>query len=265
MNHWKVGKLKNVISSVTSVSNVRPSMISLSFCLLVRSDSIQQQGYKEITLMISPDGKRFDTLEKAKDYMEEQRNKKQSSMNEMLRRLFEAEDTPLAMSESARCRRKYMARKNPFRNLRQRTLENNHVQHASQEENTIKYQKYLATKKRALRKSKKMSAQESINNTQNVNIIIEDMDRETHFRVKRTTLMKKLRKSYSGIVGVPMTSVKFTYKGQRIHNDDTAHALEMDEDAVIKVNKKQSSTHLRYLKRERTSERNRKLKKSKGL
>ena len=194
MNHWKVGKLKNVISSVTSVSNVRPSMISLSFCLLVRSDSIQQQGYKEITLMISPDGKRFDTLEKAKDYMEEQRNKKQSSMNEMLRRLFEAEDTPLAMSESARYRRKYMARKNPFRNLRQRTLENNHVQHASQEENTIKYQKYLATKKRALRKSKKMSAQESINNTQNVNIIIEDMDRETHFRVKRTTLMKKTQK-----------------------------------------------------------------------
>ena len=287
--------LKNVISSVTLVWNVCSSMISLSFGLLVRSVSIQhlvymsimqiqtqvhflsqvlpkdwkviraRHGYNEITLMISPDGMKFDTLEKANDYMEEQKNKKQSSKGEMFRRLFEAEDTPLALSESARYRRKYMARKNPFRNLRQRTLEKNHVHNASQEETTIKYQKYLSTKKRELRKSKKMSAQESINNTQNVNIIIVDGDRDTHFRVKRTTLMKKLRKSYSEIVGVPMTSVKFYYKGQRIQNDDTAHALEMDEDAVIKVNKKQSSTHLRDLKRERTSERKRKLKKSKGL
>ena len=113
-----------------------------------------RHGYNEITLMISPDGKKFDTLEKANDYLEEQRNKKQSSKNEMLRRLFEAEDTPLAMSESAIYKRKYMARKSPFRNLRQRTLEKNHVHNASQEETTIKYQKYLAKKKRELKKSK---------------------------------------------------------------------------------------------------------------
>ena len=224
-----------------------------------------RHGYNEITLMISPDGKKFDTLEKANDYMEEQKTKKTSIKGEMFRRLFEAEDTPLAISESARYRRKYMARKNPFRNLRQRTLEKNHVQHASQGETTIKYQKYLAKKKKEVRKSKEMSAQENTNNTQNVNIIILDVDRETHYRVKRTTLIKQLRKSYSERVGVPMKSVKFYYKGQRIHNDDTAYALEMDEYAVIKVNKKQSSTHLRDLKRDKTSERKRELKKSKGL
>ena len=224
-----------------------------------------RHGYNEITLMISPDGKKFDTLEKANDYMEEQKNKKQSTKSEMFRRLFEAEDTPLAMSESAIYKRKYMARKNPFRNLRRRTLEKNHVHTASQEETTRKYLKCLAKKKRELRKSKEISVQNRINNTQNVNIIVVDVDRETHFRVKTTTLMKKLRKSYSEIVDVPMTSVKLYYKGQRIHNDDTAHALEMHEDAVIKVNRKQSSTHVRGLRRDRTSERRRKLKKFKGL
>ena len=113
-----------------------------------------RHGYNEITLMISPDGKKFDTLEKANDYMEEQKNKKQSWKSEMFRRLFEAEDTPLAISESARYRRKYMAKKNPFRNLRLRTLEKNHSQSASQGETTIQYQKYLAKKKRELKKSK---------------------------------------------------------------------------------------------------------------
>ena len=114
-------------------------------------------GYNEITVMISPEGKKFDTLEGANDYMEEQRKKtkcRRIKEKEILRRLFEAEDTPLAMSEAAKYKRKHMARKNPFRNLRQRTLEKNHVQSSSLEETTLKYQKYLAKKKRELKKAK---------------------------------------------------------------------------------------------------------------
>ena len=113
-----------------------------------------RHGKQEISLMISPDGKKFDSLEKANDYLEELKNKKQSRRGELLRRLFEAEDTPLALSESAQYKRKYMANKSPFRNLRKRTLEKNHIMNASQEQTTINYQKYLTKRKKMLKKSK---------------------------------------------------------------------------------------------------------------
>ena len=120
-------------------------------------------GKAVISLIISPNGKKFETLQKAHEYMEEERVKAKKrrdtsrpEKSEVMRRLFEAEDTPLALSESARYKRKYMANKNPFRNLLKRTLEKNHIVNASQSQSSINYQKYLIkNKKRNLKKLSK--------------------------------------------------------------------------------------------------------------
>ena len=74
---------------------------------------------------------------------------------EIMKRLFESENTPLALSESAKFKRKFMANKNPFRNLLKRTLEKNHVINVSQEQTSINYQKYLIKRKRNLKKVSK--------------------------------------------------------------------------------------------------------------
>merc|ERR1712226_1715866 len=44
---------------------------------------------------------------------------------------------------------------------------------------------------------------------------------EIHFRVKQTTQMGKLKKSYSERVGVPQTSLRFLFDGRRINDDDS--------------------------------------------
>ena len=67
---------------------------------------------------------------------------------------------------------------------------------------------------------------------------------EIHFRVKQTTQMGKLKKSYSERVstlkdlclimlslqvGVPVTSLRFLFDGRRINDDETPKALEMEQ------------------------------------
>ena len=63
---------------------------------------------------------------------------------------------------------------------------------------------------------------------------------EIHFRVKQTTLMGKLKKSYSERVGVPIASLRFLFDGRRINDDDTPKALEMEQDDVIEVYQEQT-------------------------
>merc|ERR1712071_261802 len=48
---------------------------------------------------------------------------------------------------------------------------------------------------------------------------------EIHFRVKMTTQMGKLKKSYSERVGVPVTSLRFLFDGRRINDDETPKQL----------------------------------------
>jgi small ubiquitin-related modifier len=45
---------------------------------------------------------------------------------------------------------------------------------------------------------------------------------EIVFKVKKTTLMGKLMKSYNERMGVPSNTLRFLYDGKRINNDDTA-------------------------------------------
>eukprot|EP00092_Neocalanus_flemingeri_P024528 GFUD01026602.1.p1 GENE.GFUD01026602.1~~GFUD01026602.1.p1 ORF type:complete len:161 (-),score=51.23 GFUD01026602.1:122-604(-) len=63
---------------------------------------------------------------------------------------------------------------------------------------------------------------------------------EIHFRVKQTTQMGKLKKSYSERVGVPITSLRFLFDGRRINDDETPKALEMEQDDVIEVYQEQT-------------------------
>ena len=60
------------------------------------------------------------------------------------------------------------------------------------------------------------------------------------FRVKQTTQMGKLKKSYSERVGVPITSLRFLFDGRRINDDETPKALEMEQDDVIEVYQEQT-------------------------
>ena len=93
---------------------------------------------------------------------------------------------------------------------------------------------------------------------------------EIHFRVKQTTQMGKLKKSYSERVGVPVTSLRWVYStkktlkksdftlfyilsisalhrflfdGRRINDDETPKALEMEQDDVIEVYQEQTGGH----------------------
>ena len=63
---------------------------------------------------------------------------------------------------------------------------------------------------------------------------------EIHYRVRQTTLMAKLKKSYSERVGVPIASLRFLFDGRRINDDETPKALEMEQDDVIEVYQEQT-------------------------
>eukprot|EP00092_Neocalanus_flemingeri_P037120 GFUD01040407.1.p1 GENE.GFUD01040407.1~~GFUD01040407.1.p1 ORF type:complete len:179 (+),score=64.07 GFUD01040407.1:44-580(+) len=69
---------------------------------------------------------------------------------------------------------------------------------------------------------------------------------EIHFRVKQTTQMGKLKKSYSERVGVPITSLRFLFDGRRINDDETPKALEMEQDDVIEVYQEQTGGGMMY-------------------
>lgn len=62
---------------------------------------------------------------------------------------------------------------------------------------------------------------------------------EIHFRVKFTTPMAKIKKSYSERVGVPVQSLRFLFDGKRINDTDTPKLLEMEEEDTIEVYQEQ--------------------------
>merc|ERR1712083_823209 len=63
---------------------------------------------------------------------------------------------------------------------------------------------------------------------------------EIHFRVKMSTNMGKLKKSYAERVGVPVSSLRFLFDGRRINDDETPKALEMEQGDVIEVYQEQT-------------------------
>ena len=71
--------------------------------------------------------------------------------------------------------------------------------------------------------------------------VVEDSN-EIHFRVKMTTAMGKLKKSYSERVGASITSLRFLFDGNRINDDETPKSLEMEQDDVIEVYQEQTGS-----------------------
>ena len=63
---------------------------------------------------------------------------------------------------------------------------------------------------------------------------------EIHFRVKMSTQMGKLKKSYSERVGAPIASLRFLFDGKRINDDETPKSLEMEQGDVIEVYQEQT-------------------------
>ena len=66
---------------------------------------------------------------------------------------------------------------------------------------------------------------------------------EIHFRVKYGTEMKKIKKSYSDRVGVPIQSLRFLFDGKRIDDTDTPKQLEMENEDTIEVFQEQQGGH----------------------
>jgi len=63
---------------------------------------------------------------------------------------------------------------------------------------------------------------------------------ELHFKVKMTTQMGKLKKTYSERQDIPVHSLRFLFDGRRINDDETPKALEMENDDVIEVYQEQT-------------------------
>lgn len=59
------------------------------------------------------------------------------------------------------------------------------------------------------------------------------------FKVKFTTNMGKLKKSYSDRQGVPVNTLRFLFDGNRINDEDTPKSLEMEDGDTIEVYQEQ--------------------------
>ena len=75
--------------------------------------------------------------------------------------------------------------------------------------------------------------------TKYITLKVVGRNNEIHFRVKMTTQMGKLKKSYSERVGVTITSLRFLFDGKRINDKETPKSLEMEQEDVIEVYQEQ--------------------------
>ena len=63
---------------------------------------------------------------------------------------------------------------------------------------------------------------------------------EVHFKIKRSTPMRKLIDAYCKRQGVASNNVRFLFDGENIKADDTPDKLEMDEGDCIDVMQQQT-------------------------
>ena len=84
-------------------------------------------GNTAYTVILSPEGKKFEALDDVLQYLEqESKRKKVSKRSEVWRQIYEAEDTPLAISDLIRKKRKLLSTRGKTRNLLKKTLEKVH-------------------------------------------------------------------------------------------------------------------------------------------
>lgn len=70
--------------------------------------------------------------------------------------------------------------------------------------------------------------------------VVSQDNSEVHFKVKMSTQMGKLKKSYSDRQGVPLQSLRFLYDGRRLNDDETPRKLDMEDNDVIEVYQEQT-------------------------
>jgi len=63
---------------------------------------------------------------------------------------------------------------------------------------------------------------------------------EVHFKIKKTTQLKKLKQAYCDRQGVAINSLRFLFDGQRITDDMSPKQLEMEDGDVIEVYQEQT-------------------------
>ena len=61
-----------------------------------------------------------------------------------------------------------------------------------------------------------------------------------NFRVKMSTNMGMLKKSYAERFGFPVSSLKFLFRGHLINDDESPKALKMEQDDIIEVYQQQN-------------------------
>jgi len=66
-------------------------------------------------------------------------------------------------------------------------------------------------------------------------VITSDMTNEVHFRVKATTSLSRLKRSYCSKLGFQVEELRFVFDGHRITDDDTPKKLGMINDDVIEI------------------------------
>jgi small ubiquitin-related modifier len=81
--------------------------------------------------------------------------------------------------------------------------------------------------------------QKTDDNHINLKVIGND-NTEVHFKIKKTTQLKKLKQAYCDRQGVAMSSLRFLFDGQRITDDMSPKQLEMEEGDVIEVYQEQT-------------------------
>eukprot|EP00048_Salpingoeca_helianthica_P015228 m.225703 g.225703 ORF g.225703 m.225703 type:complete len:104 (+) comp16764_c0_seq1:48-359(+) len=77
--------------------------------------------------------------------------------------------------------------------------------------------------------------------TEYINLKVTGQDNsEVHFKIKKTTTMRKLIEAYCSRQGVAANSVRFMFDGKAINPDDTPAKLEMEENDAIDVMQQQT-------------------------
>jgi len=66
-------------------------------------------------------------------------------------------------------------------------------------------------------------------------VITSDMTNDVHFRVKATTSLVRLKRSYCSKLGFQVDELRFVFDGHRITDDDTPKKLGMINDDVIEI------------------------------
>jgi len=106
----------------------------------------------------------------------------------------------------------------------------------AEEEDETKAEGKASFKTEAEMKAKMLDKAGADSSTEYIKLKVAGQDsNEVHFRVKQTTKMGKLKKSYSERVGVPVASLRFLFDDKKINDDETPKQWEMEPDDVIEV------------------------------